>query len=165
MKKLLALAVVILGFTAVSFGQVSATATASATIVSPIAIVNAGNLNFGNVATSNALGTVTIDPAGTRSSLGGVTLPATVGTVGAAHFTVSGTTDYTYSISAIAPIQVDFGAFNMVVDNFVTTPTPTGKLTGGSETINVGATLHVAANQNPGLYVSTVPFKVTVNYN
>jgi hypothetical protein len=167
MKKLLALAVVILGFTAVSFAQVSATATASGTIVSPIAIANAGNLNFGNVAVSATAGTVILAPAGTRTITGGVTLPAVPGTVTAAHFAVTGSQNYTYAITLPStPTTVTSGANTMTVNAFTSTPTTTGTLDGsGAQTVDVGATLNVGAAQASGTYLSATPFTVTVNYN
>jgi hypothetical protein len=53
----------------------------------------------------------------------------------------------------------------MTVNTFTSTPTPTGTLTGGTETLRVGATLNVGASQPAGTYVSGTPFTVTVNYN
>lgn len=167
LTKFLALAIVMLAFSAATFAQVSATATVTATIVTPIAIANAGNMNFGNVAVSGVAGTVILAPAGTRSITGGVTLPATVGTVTAAHFAITGTPAYTYSITLPAvATTVTSGANNMTVNAFTSTPNGTGTLSGaGAQTIDVGATLNVAANQASGTYVSAIPFTVTVNYN
>ena len=54
----------------------------------------------------------------------------------------------------------------MTVDNFVSNPSGTGLLSAsGSQTVNVGATLNVAANQVAGTYENTTDLKVTVNYN
>jgi hypothetical protein len=54
----------------------------------------------------------------------------------------------------------------MTVDNFTSTPTTSGTLSAaGAQTIDVGATLNVGANQAAGTYVSGTPFSVTVNYN
>jgi len=50
MKKLSVTAIIILGFLSTTFGQVSGTATASATIITPIAISKTVDMNFGNVA-------------------------------------------------------------------------------------------------------------------
>lgn len=149
------------------YAQVSATATASATIVTPIAIANATDMDFGNVAVSASLGTVILTPAGARSVTGGVTLPAITGTVTAATFDVSGEPNLTYSITLpAAATTISFLANNMTVDNWTSTPTPSGTLDGtGAETLSVGARLNVAAGQAPGAYVSGTPFTVTVNYN
>jgi hypothetical protein len=166
MKKILSVSIVMFAFVAATFGQVSATATATATIVTPIAIVNASNMNFGNVAVGAVAGTVILAPAGTRTAGGGVTLPAAAGTVSAATFTVTGTSGATYSITLpSAATTITSGGNTMTVNAFTSTPTPTGTLTGGTETLRVGATLNVGASQPAGLYVSGTPFTVTVNYN
>ncbi len=169
MRKLFLVFAVVAGFAANSFGQasVSATATAAATIVTPLAIANAGNLNFGNIATNATGGSVVITPAGARSTTGGVSLPTTIGTVSAAAFTVTGETDYTYAITLPAgPTTIDDNnGHTMSVGTWTSTPTPTGELTGGTETLYIGATLTVGASQAAGAYLSDTPFQVTVVYN
>ena len=82
-SKLIALAFVAVGFSTQVNAQATASASASATIVSPISITKTVDLNFGNVAASASAGTVVISPAGVRSTTGGVSLPATAGTVAA----------------------------------------------------------------------------------
>lgn len=165
MKKALAVTIVMLAFSAATFAQVSATATASATIVAPITITKTVDMNFGNVAVNNTAGTVVLTPAGVRSATGGCTLPATTGTVAAASFTVGGTAGYTYSITLPATNTISDGTNSMTVNTFTSNPTPTGTLTGGTSTLTVGATLNVAGSQPAGVYTSTAPFTVTVNYN
>ncbi|MEA3480225.1 MAG: DUF4402 domain-containing protein [Bacteroidota bacterium] len=167
MKKLLFFAFIMIAFTAGTFAQVTASATGTAEIVAPIAIANAVDMNFGNVAEAGA-GTVILDPAGTRTTTGSVTLPAITGTVTAASFTVTGTSGYTYTItlpSTDYTITRTAGAETMIVNTFTSNPSGTGTLTGGSETLNVGATLNVAAGQVPGTYTNATGFDVTVNYN
>ena len=156
-----------IAFSAGTFAQVTASATGTAEIVAPIAIANAVDMNFGNVAEAGA-GTVILDPAGTRTTTGSVTLPAITGTVTAASFTVTGTSGYTYTItlpSTDYTITRTAGAETMIVNAFTSNPNGTGTLTGGSETLNVGATLNVAAGQVPGTYTNATGFDVTVNYN
>ena len=166
MKKILVFVIVMLAFSAATLAQVSATATATATIVGPIAITKDVDMNFGNVAVGAVAGTVVLTPAGARSTTGGCTLPATTGTVAAASFTVTGADGYTYSITLPgAATTITSGANNMTVDTWTSNPTPTGLLTGGTETLTVGATLNVAGSQPAGTYVSGTPFSVTVNYN
>lgn len=167
MKKLLFLTFIMIAFSASTFAQVTASATGTAEIVAPIAIANAVDMNFGNVAEAGA-GTVILDPAGTRTITGSVTLPAITGTVTAASFTVTGTSGYTYTItlpSTDYTITRTAGAETMIVNAFTSNPNGTGTLTGGSETLNVGATLNVAAGQVPGTYTNATGFDVTVNYN
>ena len=177
MKKLIVFAIAILGFTAVSFGQVpvgvSATATASGTIIQPIKITKTVDMNFGNVAVSASGGTVVLTPASSRTTTGGVTLPAfALGTVTAAAFDIEGAPNYTYNITVpntttVVTNNVGSPAATMDVTTFLSDPTPAGKLDGtnGKQTIHVGATLAVAANQAAGTYLSGNPFTVTVNYN
>ena len=165
--KIFAIALVVLGFATTSFAQVSATATATGTIITPISITNAGNMNFGNVAVSATAGTVILAPASTRTITGGVTLPAVPGTVAAAHFAVTGTPNYTYAITLPSTATtVTSGANTMTVTAFTSNPGTTGTLSAaGTQTIDVGATLNIASNQAAGTYVSGTPFQVTVNYN
>jgi len=53
----------------------------------------------------------------------------------------------------------------MIVNAFTSNPSGTGKLTAGSQTIQIGATLNVTGGQATGTYTSVTPFDVTVNYN
>ena len=167
-SKIIALAIVMLAFTAATFAQVTASATASATIITPIAISKTVDMNFGNVAVNSSLGTVVLTPAGTRSRTGGVTLPAVGGTVTAASFTVTGAGTSTYAItipSTNYTITRVSGSETMIVNTFASTPSGTGTLSGGTQTLTVGATLNVGASQVAGTYTNAVGFDVTVNYN
>jgi len=169
MKNLITLfaAVVLVAITATVSAQVTGTATGSATIIAPIAIANAGNMNFGSLAVSTSAGTVVLSNGGTRSATGGVTLPAVAGTVSAAAFTVTGLGASTYSI--ILPTTYTItrltGSETMTVNTFTSNPSGTGSLTAGTQTINVGATLNVAGSQVAGTYTNATGFPVIVNYN
>lgn len=164
-SKILAFAVVMIAFTVNTFGQATASANATATIVTPISITKQVDMNFGNIF-SAAAGTVVLSPAGGRTVTGGATL-APGGTVTAASFTVSGTASVTYSITLpAAATTLTSGANTMTVNVFTSNPTPTGVLgLAGTQTLTVGATLNVGAAQPAGVYVSGTPFDVTVNYN
>ena len=167
LRRFSVIAVIIISFTASSFAQVNATSNASATIVTPIAIANNTEMNFGNVAVSATPGTVVLATDGSRTTSGGVTLPTTTGTVTAAQFTVSGQANFTYTITLpAAATTISSGANTMTVDTWTSNPTPTGDLgAGGSQVLLVGATLNVNASQASGTYTSATPFTVTVNYN
>lgn len=148
--------------------QETASATATATIVAPISITKDVDMNFGIVSVQSTTGgTVVLTPAGVRSTTGGVTLPAAGGTVTAASFTVAGVSGYTYNITLpSSALTITSGSNTMTVTNFTSDPAGTnGLLTGGEQTLNVGATLNVTAAQPAGTYVSGTPFNVTVNYN
>ena len=166
--KFFAIAILFSGVSVISSAQVTATATASSTIVTPIGITKTVDMNFGNVAiNSTTAGTVVLAPAGTRTSTGGVTLPATAGTVAAAEFNVTGANNYTFSITLPSTShEIKSGSNTMSVTGFTSTPTPTGTLSAtGSATVKVGATLNVSAGQAAGTYTSVTPFEVKVNYN
>ena len=166
--KFFAVAILFSGVSVISSAQVTATATASSTIVTPIGITKTVDMNFGNVAiNSTTAGTVVLAPAGTRTSTGGVTLPATAGTVAAAEFNVTGANNYTFSITLPSTShEIKSGSNTMSVTGFTSTPTPTGTLSAtGSAIVKVGATLNVSAGQAAGTYTSVTPFEVTVNYN
>ena len=159
----------VVAFSARAQNGVSATATATAIIVTPIAITKTADMNFGNVAVIGTAGTVVLTPAGSRSATGGVTLPATAGTVAAAAFNVTGIGSYTYAITlptTALTLTRNSGTETMDVNNFTSSPSGTGTLSSGAQTITVGATLNVAGSQVAGTYVSAPStFTVTVNYN
>jgi len=166
-SKFFAFAIAMVALTVSSYGQVSATASASATIITPITITKTTDMNFGNVAVNATAGTVVLATDNSRSVTGGCTLPATAGTVTAAVFDITGVPSATFSISLPgAATTISSGANNMTVDTWVSNPTPTGTLDGtGNTTVAVGATLNVAGSQPAGIYTSGTDFTVTVNYN
>ena len=169
MKKITILIAILLvvGFSTNAFAQATATASTTATIVTPIGISKTVNMNFGNVATNGAIGTVVLTPAGTRTSTGGVTLPATAGTVAAASFAVTGQGNYTYTISLPgSPITLNgTPSGTATVGTFVSTPAATGALTAGAQTVLVGATLNLPVSVVAGSYTNAANLTVTVNYN
>jgi hypothetical protein len=160
---------ILIAFSTAAVAQESATASSSATIVSPIGIAQSVDMNFGNVATNGTGGTVVLTTGGSTSITGGVTLPANTGTVTAAAFAVTGEADYTYTIalpSGAITLEDGAGTPNqMTVGTFVSDPLTTGALTSGAQTVNVGATLNVAGGQIAGTYTNTTDLTVTVNYN
>jgi len=172
MKKFFAFSILLFAFTVGAFAQ--ATSPATATIITPIAISNDVVLDFGAIVASGALGTVTMAPDNTRTAGGGSTLHTSdVGS--AAEFSVSGQANFTYSITLpVGATTISDGGVNtMTVDTWVSSPTVLagGTLDGtGNQTLRVGGTLNVAANQAAGPYSSesaggSGPFTVTVNYN
>ncbi|MBN2634996.1 MAG: DUF4402 domain-containing protein [Prolixibacteraceae bacterium] len=149
--------------------QASATETAqtSANIITPIAIQKTVDLVFGNIVPTANPGTVVIATNGNRSFTGGALAFANGnGAPTAAEFNVTGEKDATYSITITnSSFDVTNGSEAMTVNNIVTTPTPTGTLADGTQTIKVGATLNVKANQAPGLYENESSLEITVAYN
>ena len=166
MKRITCL-VVILSITAITgaYAQESASASATATVVTPIAITKSTDMNFGNVTVkSDADGTVILAPAGTREATAGASLPTTAGNVGAASFTITGEANYTYSITLPESVQLSSDGNVMSITNFKSVPSGTGTLSAqGAETVSVGATLNLGVGQAAGEYTATEA--VTVNYN
>ncbi|MCW1735316.1 DUF4402 domain-containing protein [Anaerorudis cellulosivorans] len=146
----------------------SATAKATATIVAPIKIAKTTDLSFGNIIAGSSSGTVKIETDNSRTHSGDVTLPtSSQGTITAARFTVSGLPNASYSIAVPASIIItrEGGTEMMLVDNITTTPATSGTLSeNGEQIINVGATLHVDANQEEGVYTNESGMTVTVAY-
>ncbi len=164
MIKFFAITIVMFSFAAGAFAQVTATADATATIMTPITITKDVDLNFGNLAVNTTAGTLILATDNSRSVTGGVTLMPG-GTITAASFTVTGVPAAVYSISLPASIVITDGTNNMTVNAIISSPTPTGTLTGGTSTLLVGATLNVLASQPAGIYTNTTDLDVTVNYN
>lgn len=141
----------------------ASSSASSAQILTPATLSNTVGLEFGQIGVSASAGTVTLSPAGVRTSSGGVTLaggvPATV-----ASFDVAGEPSSTYTITLPTSTAIVLGADSMTIDTFASSPDTTGTLSGaGTDTLLVGATLHVGANQAAGEYAGS--FDVTVLYN
>jgi len=145
--------------------QVTGTATGTATVITPISISKTVDMNFGSIASSSSLGTVVLATDNTRSKTGGVTLPAVAGTVTSAQFTVNGLGTSSFSITLPTTYTITSGVNTMSIDAFTSTPSGSGSLVGGTQTVKVGATLHVAASQLAGAYTNATGFPVVVNYN
>ena len=173
MKKIIFFAAIaMIAFTTNSFAQDDASAfvATSANVITPITILGVNALSFGDIVGSANGGTVTISAAGARSSsVTDLLITGTTGTVSAASFTVTGEAAYTYGITLpAAPFVVsnsDATAATMSVGTFVSSPSAEGTLTGGSETVTVGATLTVTADQATGAYTNANDLVVTVYYN
>jgi hypothetical protein len=132
-----------------------------------ISIFKNTDMNFGTIAASTA-GTVILSASGSRTASGGLILPSFTGTVSAAQFTVNGDPNYTYTITLptnYTLYESGIGPASMLVNAFTSTPSATGNLSGGTETILVGATLTVGGSQTAGYYTNGIGFEVTVNYN
>jgi len=135
-----------------------------AEVVSTIRLTNQTGMVFGDIAASNAPGTVVLDPAGSRLVTGGTFVNSTVNS-GAAMFDVSGLPNAVYAITLPNSVTLKGASGNsMVVDNFTSQPANTGLTDpGGEQNLFVGATLNVEGNQAVGSYSGLMT--VTVVYN
>lgn len=140
-------------------------ATLGAAGVQAQSIASTGALSFGSFVAGSG-GSVVVGTSGARSKTGGVVLVGQGGTASAAQFLVSGTASATYAIT-LPPdgtVSLSSGSQTMALNGFASFPHATGTLSaGGTQILNVGATLSVGANQQPGNYSGS--FNVTVHYN
>lgn len=154
----------------------NATASATAVVLTPIAVAKFADLVFGNVVAGNGFVTVATD--GTRSRTGTTVLPTGGSAPAAARFDITGTGNNAFSIDYTGSTSVlTSGSDTMAIDwitEAVATTTPTGKtdetsdatvgtLASGAAYIFVGAKLTVGASQPAGTYTGSV--KVTIAYN
>ncbi|MGA7617406.1 MAG: DUF4402 domain-containing protein [Thermoanaerobaculia bacterium] len=156
---------------AVSSPAQSISAQANATISRGLTVVKTADLDFGDILAPTASGTVTVSPAGTRAASGTIVLVG--GTIGAAAFNVSdsGKGNRHFWVGLPASTTISNGASSMTVDTFQSnllasyplcgSGAPPGQCPTAPYTIQVGATLHVNANQPAGTYVGT--FTITTN--
>lgn len=140
--------------------------TATATVVTPIAIAAGDNLRFGSFSTSAAGQTVIIAASdGARTG----TASFVTSTFGAATFNVTGDGTLTYAITlpSNGTVNITTGVGDatrtMAVSSFSSDPSGTGALTAGAQTLKVGATITTVASQVAGAYTGT--FNVSVDYN
>ncbi len=144
-------------------GSASATATVNAEIVTPIAIADGTDLNFGSIVAADG-GNVRVNTEGTRTFSNNNMDVATATAITAATFDVTAANLYSYSISI--PSIVLTGAGDDMPVSFThdlegeTDGNAEG--TGAAQTLKVGGLLTVAASQTEGAYDGEVT--VTVAY-
>jgi hypothetical protein len=142
----------------------SVTAPVTARIVSTVNLITLSGMKFGEISASSMPGTIVLEPGGARTSTQGATLNSAV-PGGPASFEVIGDPSATYIITL--PVAVTLSSANgesMEVDQFTSLPSATGQLDGGGrQTLYVGGTLNVNANQLYGNYSGVM--SVTVEYN
>lgn len=138
-----------------------------AKIVEAISISEIAPMHFGTMTSPATAATVTVTPAGARSSTGTITLLAQAPSASAGGFTVTGSSDATYAITLPTSVTISNGniADDMVVNAFTCSyPTLVSTISMfGSDVFFLGAKLNLASAQNSGEYVGT--FNVSVAYN
>lgn len=152
--------------------QQTAQSQSEAIVLRPLSFFKVNDLDFGDIIPSNAAGTVTIAPDGSRSRTGGVTLAGNNGAP--ARFAGLGSFNRQVNISLGSNmIWLTGPGIRMRARTFEIGSTPTAVLSTsptrfritsplGNYNFPVGATLEVGANQAPGVYNGT--FTITLNY-
>ncbi|MBV8503755.1 MAG: DUF4402 domain-containing protein [Paucibacter sp.] len=127
-------------------------------------ISNSSSLSFGAFAAGNG-GTITVSTLGARSQSGGVVLASSGSSASAAQIIVSGTASASvaFTLPANGTVVLSDGSHTMALNNFVSNPSGSGILGGGTLMLAIGASLSVSPSQVPGNYTGS--FDVTVDYN
>lgn len=176
MKKLFLLAIVVLGFTAVSFGQ-DATAVARGKIQAAYTLAHGANdLDFGifTASTTGNTSTLRVYSDGTLPAMTGSATKLTNGWP--ANFTVGGANaGALYYVNLPTTVTLTNGSYNMSATNFSCNITGSEEVSDKSVQItktladmpfNVGATLTIGdAFSNPAGTYTSLNFTVTVSYN
>jgi len=143
--------------------QSTASFTVKVRVDAIITLAQTASLQFGDIFPSSSPGQVILSPAGLRTAVGGLLLGG-LSPSGAAAFLVNGAPNATYSILLPTRVTLTGPAGTLLVSDFTSAPSSSGVLsTTGSQTLNVGGTLTVAASQPDGDYSGT--FGMTVAYN
>lgn len=136
--------------------------TANASVITPLTLTESSTLEFGQLSSSAASGTVVIDSADGRTVTGGAT--AEGGTFRSGAWAVSGEASTAYTITLpSSDVTLTSGGNNMTVNTFTDDKSGSSTTDGaGADTFKVGATLTVGINQASGTYTGT--YDVTVAY-
>ena len=172
MKKLTGIAlivVVLLSGTSV-FAQelesVSATASTTAVIASPLSIEKIEDLNFGILLSLGSAKAI-VNQEGT---IGGDATWGNIANVKSAKFNIVGDPGSTVFITlpneSYKVTNVSDSNYDMVVDDLISYPQEQITLdsTSGEKTIEVGATLHINKDQKSGIYTNGSDLLVAVSY-
>ena len=169
MNRLLMIAAVALAALATAPRALAASASAGvgATIVSgAIRVEKQGDLEFGSLVPAARPETVTLDAGGMRAKTGDIALVAAAMSPAAAHIAVTGAPNALFSITLPASVTLSLvgdEAAEMAVTDFTSSAGAVGTLgSDGTQSLAIGATLHVGADQPIGRYVGT--FEVTIAY-
>ncbi|HEX9172950.1 MAG TPA: DUF4402 domain-containing protein [Telluria sp.] len=144
-------------------------ASATTTVISALTITKAEDLSFGNVIAGSTAGTIKVDTNGVRTVGGGVVLGSGTGT--AAKFDITGSGTMTYTITYASGVQLTGPGTAMSLTQISDATgaggasglVTSGTLVAGLQSLFIGGTLDVGANQTGGLYTGSLT--ATVNYN
>jgi hypothetical protein len=152
-----------------ALAQVNATSQVFAEVSEALAATETSQLNFGKFFPQGEGGEIQITPEGVRLVEGSVTL--TGGAHSSASYEITGEDGVSFTIilppTPVILTNID-NSKTMIVDNWQSIPPPgqaTGQLDGGTQQVNMGATLNVGpVDENPvGMYAGT--YSITFSYN
>ena len=138
--------------------------------ITPLTLTSGVAMDFGEVASGLAGGTIVLNTSGARSVGSGdvdIIGDSTSGVPGT--FTVQGDAGLAFSISYANGALTDSGGGNSIIISSFTDTAAALTLTGNADPFSVGATLTLTGSQPEGNYSTAnpggVPYVVTVNYN
>lgn len=135
--------------------------TATATIVKPIEITKADDLNFGTITMGSALVSSTVSVAASDGAISACGAALTCsGTSKPAKFDVVGFGNLTADLTYVGPTQLTNASGDTV--DFTLDGNDTVTLTNGAGTFYAGGTITVATATAPGVY--TADFEVSADY-
>ena len=124
-----------------------------------IAISRTSDMSFGEIVSNTFGGTVSISTGGARTTAGIAVIASS--SCSPAAFLVTGDSSTSYAIILPLSVSLTGVGLDMTLDAFVSDPSESGVLDGaGSQTVYVGATLHVRPNQQAGAYNGLVDVSV-----
>lgn len=137
--------------------------TGRTVVLSPLSVVNTGDLDFGTLVRGASAGTATVNPSTGARTVSGGTIAAG-GTPGPATFLATGVVNRLHIVALGPAPTLSNGSGGSMAVSALMIDGPTIRLfgPGGVSTIRVGGVLNVAANQAEGDYSGT--FAVTVIY-
>ena len=125
-------------------------------------------MDFGTISGGPNADTIVMDTTGARTVTGTDAQIIATGPGAAGTFTITGEPNQAITVSFSLSATLDDGTGNqMTVDTF-TSNAPAAVAAGGTNSLLVGGTLNIGANQAAGNYSTTTggtPYTVTVNYN
>lgn len=144
---------------------------ASTFVITPLTLTPGVAMDFGQIASGSAGGTIILDAAsGARTPASGdadVVSNSMTGTPGT--FTIQGDASLTFNVSYGNGTLTDASGGNSITISGFTDTTAAMILTGGADSFSVGATLTLTGSQPAGSYSTNnpggTPYTITVNYN
>lgn len=170
MRKLIlviATIVMVANFSNKVVAQSDADCDATATLITPISIVNDVAMDFGTVAGSATAGTVVMaaTSGADLTPTGGCTVISGTPTAGKFTVTGEGTQAFTITLPASSITLTGSGGGDITVDTWTCSEASltTAALVGGTLVFYVGGTLNVGADEVAGTYDGS--FNIVVDYN
>lgn len=168
-RKLTALSLLLLVFVLKVQAQATVNGQAYAEVIAALTASENNQMSFGKFSPETGGGQIVLTPEGLRMAVGDVILGG--GTAQSGKFIINGEPNASYTIQLpTSPALLKHSGSNktMVVDNWVSDPpsdTGASVLTGGTETVSIGATLIIGSSESNPVGIYTGTYSLTFAYN